>query len=103
MNRKRFSVMALILIMGVAIGWAGAQTKPVVAVRPEIAWFRIDGSRLSQTATKRLTLVGLEYNGVSVPCIVVDTQADPLSRNLAGNAAISCGWTSEAIQEISKK
>lgn len=82
------------------IGFAIGQAKPTAAVNANIAWFRIDGSRLNQTATKRLSFVSLHYNEVRVPCILVDTLAGQLSNDTVGGASISCGWTPEAITAI---
>lgn len=93
-------IMTLAFVLALGIGYAVGQNKNTASVNPEVAWFQINGSRLSHTANKRLTFVSLHYNSATVPCILVDTQAGSLSYETVGNAAISCGWTPEAIQVI---
>lgn len=101
MLRKFMFAASVILLSGVTAYISAQKAKPIVSANADIAWFRIDGSRLSSTAGKRLTFVTLHYNDVAVPCIVTDTSAGPLSNDTVGGSSISCGWSPEAIGALS--
>lgn len=101
-NKKQLIVIGCaLLFLGIQFGLAQQRPKATVAINADIAWFRIDGSKLQGTADKRLTFVTMHYNEVSVPCVVVDSKTPGLNYNEAGSASISCGWSPEAIQALS--
>lgn len=98
---RKYFWLLLAGLVGLGLGTAFSQaTKPAVSITNEIAWFKIDGSRLVGVATKRMTFVSLHYNDVSVPCILVDTHAGALSNDTIGGATISCGWNEKAIETL---
>jgi len=103
MKRQLIIAATALALLGIGYGF-GQQAKATVSINNDIAWFRLDGSRLSQTAPKRLAFVSLHYNDATVPCILVDTVAGgQLSNDNVGGASISCGWTPEAIATIGGK
>jgi hypothetical protein len=93
-------VLVIAIVLGVFVGRASAQAKPVVSIRADFARFNLDGSRLTQTASKRLMFVTLQYNDAKVPCVVVDTLAGTLSNENVGGASVSCGWSQQAIEVL---
>lgn len=105
MRTERITWIMIVIIIGsTAAGYAlGQRGAPKVGIKADIATYTVNGSQVAGISTKKLTFVNLEYNDVSIPCVLADTLSGSqrFTADIIGGASISCGWTPEAIAAIS--